>query len=161
MLIRTQMKFPATGEVLAPFAAGHFVAGGMRGSHNMPLMPVPLGATTGYFDGPPLVTCAAFCVYEGRLTEPLDAFAHRFWDAVRHDLAHKGGGDAPAGLLRGGHVADGRTRIHGHHREVRRARSGVQSAVAGQGTRPDGRLSRRQQRAISCKACLEAVARRA
>ncbi|MCS6947182.1 MAG: fructose-1,6-bisphosphatase [Steroidobacteraceae bacterium] len=89
MLVRTQMNFPATGEVLAPFATGHFVAGGMRGSHHMPLMPVALGATTSYFDGPPLVTCAAYCVHEGRLTEPLDAFAHPFWDAVRQHVAHK------------------------------------------------------------------------
>jgi len=89
MLVRTQMNFPATGEVLAPFAAGHYVAGGMRGSHNMPLMPVALGTTTSYFDGPPLVTCAAFCVHEGRLTEPLDAFSHPFWDEVRHNVTRK------------------------------------------------------------------------
>lgn len=38
MLVRVQQRFPATGEVLAPFAIGHFVAGGMRGSHNMPLL---------------------------------------------------------------------------------------------------------------------------
>src|SRR5512143_4018618 len=42
MLVRAQMNFPATGEVLAPFHIGHFVAGGMRGSHNMPIMPVRL-----------------------------------------------------------------------------------------------------------------------
>jgi fructose 1,6-bisphosphate aldolase/phosphatase len=89
MLVRTQMNFPATGEVLAPFAAAHYVAGGMRGSHNMPLMPVALGATTSYFDGPPLVSCAAFCVHEGQLTEPLDAFSHPFWDEVRHQVTRK------------------------------------------------------------------------
>ena len=42
MLVRVQMNFPATGELLTPFAIGHFVAGGMRGSHQMPLMPVPV-----------------------------------------------------------------------------------------------------------------------
>jgi fructose 1,6-bisphosphate aldolase/phosphatase len=89
MLVRVQMNFPATGEVLAPYATGHFVAGGMRGSHNMPLMPVPLNCGTSYFDGPPLVSCTAFAVHEGRLTEPLDAFAHPFWDAVRDHVAAK------------------------------------------------------------------------
>jgi fructose 1,6-bisphosphate aldolase/phosphatase len=89
MLVRTQMNFPATGEVLAPFAVAHYVAGGMRGSHNMPLMPVALGTSTSYFDGPPLITCVAFCVHEGRLTEPLDAFAHPFWDEVRHHVTSK------------------------------------------------------------------------
>ncbi len=89
MLVRTQMNFPATGEVLAPFQIGHFVAGGMRGSHVQPLMPVPLNTGTSYFDGPPLVTCAAYSMREGRFTGPLDAFAHPFWDAVRHRVADK------------------------------------------------------------------------
>ena len=57
MLVRVQMNFPATGEVLAPFAIGHFVAGGMRGSHQMPLMPVRQNCGTSYFDGPPPTPC--------------------------------------------------------------------------------------------------------
>jgi fructose 1,6-bisphosphate aldolase/phosphatase len=89
MLVRTQMNFPATGEILAPYAVGHFVAGGMRGSHNMPLMPVPLNTGTSYFDGPPLVTCAGLAMHDGRLTEPLDCFAHPFWEAVRARIADK------------------------------------------------------------------------
>lgn len=83
MLVRVQMNFPATGEVLAPYALGHFVAGGMRGSHQLPLMPVTLGSGISYFDGPPVVICAAFAERNGRLTEALDAFAHPFWDTVR------------------------------------------------------------------------------
>jgi fructose 1,6-bisphosphate aldolase/phosphatase len=89
MLVRAQMDFPATGEILAPFAVGHFVAGGMRGSHNVPLMPVALRTPTSYFDGPPLVSCAAFCVHNGKLTEPVDTFAHPFWDEVRSRVAAK------------------------------------------------------------------------
>jgi fructose 1,6-bisphosphate aldolase/phosphatase len=90
MLVRTQMNFPATGEILAPYAIGHFVAGGMRGSHQMPLMPVPLNTGTSYFDGPPLVSCAALSEHEGRFSEALDAFAHPFWDTVRDRVAIKG-----------------------------------------------------------------------
>ncbi len=89
MLVRVQKQFPATGEILAPFAVGHLVAGGMRGSHNMPLMPVPQHTGTSYFDGPPIITCAAFCVHEGRLTEPVDAFAHPFWNRIREKVADK------------------------------------------------------------------------
>jgi fructose 1,6-bisphosphate aldolase/phosphatase len=89
LLVRTQMNFPATGEVLAPYAVGHFVAGGMRGSHNMPLMPVVQNTGTSFFDGPPLVSCAALCVHEGRFTEALDCFAHPFWDEVRSRVAGK------------------------------------------------------------------------
>jgi fructose 1,6-bisphosphatase len=40
LLVRVQQDFPATGEILAPYASGHYVTGGMRGSHNMPLLPV-------------------------------------------------------------------------------------------------------------------------
>jgi fructose 1,6-bisphosphate aldolase/phosphatase len=89
MLVRTQMNFPATGEVLAPYAIGHFVAGGMRGSHNMPLMPVALDTGTSYFDGPPLVSCAALSLHDGKLTEALDCFAHPFWNEVRRRVAAK------------------------------------------------------------------------
>ncbi len=89
MLVRTQMNFPATGEILAPFQIGHFVAGGMRGSHNMPLMPVRQNATVSYFDGPPVVSCAAFSLHGGKLTGPVDAFDHPFWERVRARVADK------------------------------------------------------------------------
>ena len=89
MLVRTQMNFPATGEVLTPFEIGHFVAGGMRGSHTMPLMPVKLRTGISYFDGPPIVSCAAFSVHNGKLTGPVDAFEHPFWDAVRTKVSAK------------------------------------------------------------------------
>jgi fructose 1,6-bisphosphate aldolase/phosphatase len=89
MLVRVQMDFPATGEILAPYAIGHFVAGGMRGSHQMPLMPVALNTGISYFDGPPIVSCAGFCVHNGRLTEPIDGFGHPFWNTVRDHVAEK------------------------------------------------------------------------
>jgi fructose 1,6-bisphosphate aldolase/phosphatase len=68
MLVRTQGSFPATGEVLSPFRLGHYVAGYMRGSHTGPLMPVKQNSTISFFDGPPVVSCAAFCVHNGKLT---------------------------------------------------------------------------------------------
>jgi len=89
MLVRVQMDFPATGEVLAPYAIGHFVAGCMRGSHQMPLMPVTLNSGVSFFDGPPIVSCAGFCVHNGKLTEPVDGFAQPFWNKVRDHVADK------------------------------------------------------------------------
>jgi fructose 1,6-bisphosphate aldolase/phosphatase len=89
MLVRVQQNFPATGEILAPYAIGHFVAGCMRGSHQMPLMPVLLNSGTSYFDGPPMVSCAALCVHRGKLTEVMDAFAHPFWNTVRDRVSEK------------------------------------------------------------------------
>lgn len=89
MIVRVQKDFPATGEVLAPYAIGHFVGGSMRGSHHMPLMPVPLNTAISYFDGPPLVSCIGFAERHGKLTEPVDCFAHPFWDTVRDQVARK------------------------------------------------------------------------
>ena len=55
----------------------------------MPLMPVRLNGPTSYFDGPPLVSAAAFAMHGGKLTEALDCFAHPFWDEVRSRVAVK------------------------------------------------------------------------
>jgi len=89
LLVRVQKNFPATGELLAPYSIGHFVAGGMRGSHNMPLMPVHLNSGISYFDGPPSVSCAAFSVHDGQLTEPADCFTSPFWNTVRDNVSQK------------------------------------------------------------------------
>jgi fructose 1,6-bisphosphate aldolase/phosphatase len=88
-LVRTQGAFPATGEVLAPFEIGHYVAGSMRGSHHGPLMPVRHRSGVSFFDGPPVVSALAFSVHRGKLTKPVDAFDHPFWDAVRERVATK------------------------------------------------------------------------
>jgi fructose 1,6-bisphosphate aldolase/phosphatase len=89
MIVRTQGIFPATGETLSPFSIGPLVAGFMRGSHVGPLMPMKLNAPTSFFDGPPLITGAAFCVHDGKLTEPADVFDHPFWDHVRDEVSRK------------------------------------------------------------------------
>ena len=88
-LVRVQGEFPATGEVLSAFEIGHYVAGFMRGSHTGPLMPCKLNSTISYFDGPPIITGAAFCVHEGKFTGPVDVFDHPFWDYVRDRIAQK------------------------------------------------------------------------
>lgn len=89
MLVRVQKNFPATGEILAPYGMAPYVNGFMRGSHVGPFMPVAHGTGTSYFDGPPLVSCLGFCVHDGRLTEPMDLFAHPFWDTVRARASEK------------------------------------------------------------------------
>jgi fructose 1,6-bisphosphate aldolase/phosphatase len=89
MLVRVQGAFPATGEVLAPFSIGHYVAGFMRGSHSGPLMPVKQNSTISFFDGPPIVSCSAYCVHNGKLTESVDAFDHPYWDYVREEVSRK------------------------------------------------------------------------
>jgi fructose 1,6-bisphosphate aldolase/phosphatase len=89
MLVRVQGPFPATGEALAPFNLGHYVAGFMRGSHVGPLMPVKMNSGVSYFDGPPVVCALGFCVHKGKLTEPADAFDHPYWDYIRANVSRK------------------------------------------------------------------------
>ena len=89
MLVRTQKDFPATGEILSPYTIGHYVAGFMRGSHNGPLMPVKKNSPISFFDGPPIVSCLAFSVKNGKLTEPADAFDQPYWDYVRDNVSRK------------------------------------------------------------------------
>ena len=65
--------------VVATFASNihrvqQIVTGDCRGSHNMPIMPVRLNSTISWFDGPPVVSCAAYAMHDGHLTEALDAF---------------------------------------------------------------------------------------
>ena len=89
MLIRTQFDFPATGEVLSPYSLGQFVSGFMRGSHNGPLMPVKKNSPISFFDGPPIVSCLAFSMKDGKLTEPADCFDQPYWDYVRNKVSQK------------------------------------------------------------------------
>ncbi len=89
MLVRSQHDFPATGEILSPYTIGHYVAGFMRGSHNGPLMPVKKNSSISYFDGPPVVSCLAFSVKNGKLTEPADCFDQPYWDYVRNKVSQK------------------------------------------------------------------------
>lgn len=89
MLVRTQKDFPATGEILSPYSIGHFVSGFMRGSHTGPLMPVKKNSSISFFDGPPIVSCLAFSVKGGKLTEPVDCFDQPYWDYVRKRVSKK------------------------------------------------------------------------
>ena len=89
MLVRTQHDFPATGEILSPYTIGHFVSGFMRGSHNGPLMPVKKNSPISFFDGPPVISCLAFSMKNGKLTEPADCFDQPYWDYVRMKVSQK------------------------------------------------------------------------
>jgi fructose 1,6-bisphosphate aldolase/phosphatase len=88
-MVRLQGNFPATGEILSPYRLAHYVAGTMRGSHNGPLMPVKLNSGVSFFDGPPVVSAAGFCVHNGKFTEVVDLFDHPFWDWVRNNASQK------------------------------------------------------------------------
>ncbi len=84
LVVRSQSQFPAVGEILEPFALPHIVEGWMRGSHNGPLMPVPVHqANPSRFDGPPRVIALGFQLAEGKLVGPADMFDDPSFDEAR------------------------------------------------------------------------------
>ncbi len=84
-VIRNQGIFPAPEELISPFAKAHYIGGDARGSHVMPLMPVPINtAVTGMYCLP-LVSCLGFSLSkEGKFSDSvLDFFDNPAWDHVR------------------------------------------------------------------------------
>jgi len=88
-IVRVQKQFPDSGEVLSPYVIAPFVAGDNRGSHNTPLMPVKMGETVTYFDGPAIVSAVGLSVHEGKFSEVLDLFDHPVWERVREKVSDK------------------------------------------------------------------------
>lgn len=74
LLIRTGGELLDSRTVLAEFAGGR-----------TPVMPVPLNTPATSVEGPTMVSCAAFSMHGGKLTEPVDCFAAPFWDALRDE----------------------------------------------------------------------------
>lgn len=84
-LVRNQGIFPAPEELLSPFAKAHYVGGDARGSHVMPLMPVPINtAVTGLYCIP-IVSCVGFSMDAGGKFSSsfVDFFDNPAWDYVR------------------------------------------------------------------------------
>jgi fructose 1,6-bisphosphate aldolase/phosphatase len=88
-VVRVQKIFPATEEFGPPFGIGQFVAGDTRGSHNLPLMPVPMNTPASTFFCCPMVSALGFSVHDGRLTEPVDLFADPVWQPIRQRVVEK------------------------------------------------------------------------
>ena len=84
-LVRNQRIFPAPEELVSPFTKAHYIGGDARGSHVMPLMPVPINtAVTGIYCLT-LVSCVGFSLdADGRFSdEVVDIFDNPAWDYVR------------------------------------------------------------------------------
>lgn len=83
MIVRAQSGLPAVGEVLEPFAFPYSVAGGLRGSHHAPLMPVSLDDAHPTRSDGPRVVCLGFQMTRGELVGPRDMFADPAFDRAR------------------------------------------------------------------------------
>jgi fructose 1,6-bisphosphate aldolase/phosphatase len=91
-VVRNQGIFPAPEELISPYAKAHYIGGDARGSHVMPLMPVPINtAVTGMYCLP-LVSCIGFSLSkEGKFSDSFaDFFDNPSWDHVRLHAQQKG-----------------------------------------------------------------------
>ena len=91
-LIRNQGIFPAPEEIISTFTKAHYIGGDARGSHVMPLMPVPLNtAVTGPYCLP-LVTATGYSIAkDGTFSDQyVDFFDNPAWDEVRAIAQRKG-----------------------------------------------------------------------
>ncbi|HKV46356.1 MAG TPA: fructose 1,6-bisphosphatase [bacterium] len=89
-IVRTQKIFPATEEFGLAFSKIPFVAGDCRGSHNMPLAPVPLNTDSSIFYCLPMVSAAGYSIRDGVLTGPIDLFKNPVWKVFLEQAVRKG-----------------------------------------------------------------------
>lgn len=83
-LVRVQGIFPAPEEVVNAYFMPFVVAGGARGSHNMPLLPVPINTPVTGANCLPVVSCLSYSLNkDGKLTERVDWFDNPAWDVTR------------------------------------------------------------------------------
>lgn len=91
-IIRNQGIFPAPEELLMPFTKAHLVGGDARGSHIMPIMPVPINTAVTGFYCLPIISALGFSLNKkGEFSESyVDFFANPVWDFVRLKAQEKG-----------------------------------------------------------------------
>lgn len=90
-IVRNQGIFPAPEELISPYAKAHFVGGDARGSHVMPLMPVPINTPVTGIYCLPLVSCVGFSMDKnGNFSDSnIDFFDNPAWDEVRRKAQNK------------------------------------------------------------------------
>lgn len=85
MIVRNQRIFPALEEVVDPFRLVPLITGDTRGSHTMPLMPVPIRTEVAGAYCLPIVSCLALSVNrDGMFSRGVvDVFGNLAWDRAR------------------------------------------------------------------------------
>ena len=91
-VVRNQGIFPAPEELTSPYAKAHYIGGDARGSHVMPLMPVPINTPVTGMYCLPLVSCVGFSIApDGTFSDSsIDFFDNQSWDHVRLLAQQKG-----------------------------------------------------------------------
>ncbi len=91
VVIRNQGIFPAPEELLLPWAIAPIVTGGARGSHTMPITPMPINSEVRFAYCQPIVAAIGCSVdAAGKFTsEVTDFFGDQLWDSVREQAVQK------------------------------------------------------------------------
>jgi fructose 1,6-bisphosphate aldolase/phosphatase len=91
-IVRNQGLFAAPEELLLPWAVCPYVTGDARGSHVMPITPMPINSEVRFAYCQPIVAAIGCSVdSQGRFTsEVTDFFADPLWEGVRRDAVDKG-----------------------------------------------------------------------
>ena len=88
-IVRVQGAYPAPEEVVEPWMFGHWVTGDCRGSHNMPIVPMPINSPVA---GPyclPIVSAITCSLTKDGKISYVDIFGDQIWDSVRHRITEK------------------------------------------------------------------------
>ena len=90
-IVRNQGIFPAPEELLSPFSKAHYIGGDARGSHTMPLMPVPINTPVTGLYCLPIVESLGFSMNaDGKFSSNyVDFFDNAAWDFVRNKAQEK------------------------------------------------------------------------
>ncbi len=90
-VVRTQGIFPAPEEMVEPFLIAHYVTGDARGSHVMPMLPVPMNtAVNGPYCHPIVSGMALSMNAQGHFTNNVvDLFEGPAWDEARRRSQEK------------------------------------------------------------------------
>jgi fructose 1,6-bisphosphate aldolase/phosphatase len=91
-VVRNQGIFPAPEELISPYTKAHYIGGDARGSHVMPLMPVPINTPVTGMYCLPLISCIGFSLNrDGHFSDSFaDFFDNPAWDYVRQVAQEKG-----------------------------------------------------------------------
>jgi fructose 1,6-bisphosphate aldolase/phosphatase len=91
-IVRNQGIFAAPEELLLPWAVCPFVTGDARGSHVMPITPMPINSEVRFVYCQPIVSAIGCSVdAQGRFSsEVTDFFADPLWEEVRRQAVEKG-----------------------------------------------------------------------
>jgi fructose 1,6-bisphosphate aldolase/phosphatase len=154
-IVRNQGLFAAPEELLLPWAVCPYVTGDARGSHVMPITPMPINSEVRFAYCQPIVAAIGCSVdSQGRFTsEVTDFFADPLWEGVRRDAVDKGLAMRRQGWFGAAMASNAELAYTGLTviQEELEPRFAVRAAPAGEAVKANGRSNGKPARASASK----------